>query len=64
MVDRENLYRNFGPKMIEAIITLLLSELNILRAKAGLSERTNLQMITALKSKLDSLEDYDYGEEL
>lgn len=60
MSDREDLYKKFGPKLIEAIVLIIKDEINILRGKAGLVERTNAQMITAIYNKLDSLGQYDF----
>jgi len=57
---REELYRAFGPQLLEAIVVIIKDEINLLRQQAGLPERTNQQIINAIKNKLDSLELYDW----
>ncbi len=57
---RKELYRKFGPKMMEALALTIKDELNILRAEAGLADRTNQQIVDALSSKLDGITDYDW----
>lgn len=63
MTTRNELYRAFGPKLIEAFADLVLDEINALRNIAGLNERTKQQMADALKSKLDLTEDYTWMNE-
>ena len=60
---RENLYRRFGPALLEAIVLVIKDEINILRAEAGLQERTKQQMIDAVETKLDGLSSYDWMNE-
>ena len=62
-MTREKLYRYFGPKLIEAVVLIIKDEINILRTKAELPERTNKQIITAISNKLDSLSDYNWMDE-
>lgn len=57
---RQSLYRQFGPKLLEAIVLVIKDEINLLRAEHGLAERTNQQLVNALQAKLDTLEDYDW----
>ena len=59
-MDRDKLYEHFGPMLLEATARVILDEINVLRIEAGLSERTIDQVITALKNKYDSLDDYDW----
>ncbi len=63
MAAREELYRAFGPKLIEANSMLILEQLNVLRMKANLPQLTMPQYIDALKNKLDSIPDYYWMEE-
>lgn len=60
MVTREQLYRKFGPILLNAIVMIVKDEINILRQEAGLAERTNQQLMNAIDSKLDELEEYDW----
>ena len=59
-VNRDALYRRFGPKIIEAIVLVIKDEINILRSAHGLPERTNQQLINAVEAKDDSLPLYDW----
>jgi len=57
---REDLYGRFGPELIEAVVKMVLDEINILRVEASLPERTTQQVMTALETKLDGLADMDW----
>jgi len=59
-MTREELYKMFGPLLLEAIVLIIKDEINILRTKAELSERTNEQIITAINNKLSLLSKYDW----
>ena len=59
-MTREELYKMFGPLLLEAIVLIIKGEINILRTKAELSERTNEQIITAINNKLSLLSKYDW----
>ena len=59
-MTREEIYRLFGPLLIEAIVLIIKDEINILRTNAGLPERTNQQVINAIEAKLNSLPDYEW----
>lgn len=60
---REELYRKFGPKLVEAIVLIVKDEINILRNEVGLPARTNEQLTNAVSEKLDSVPDYDWQGE-
>ena len=60
---REELYKYFGPKLIEAVVLVVKDEINLLRTQHGLSDRTNEQIIGAIENKLDNIADYDWMEE-
>ena len=60
MITREELYRGFGPMLIEAFALIVKDEINILRANHGLPDRTNQQIMDALKNKLDTLSTYNW----
>ncbi len=59
-LTRQEIYRRFGPKILEAVVMVIKDEINILRAAHGLPERTNQQLINAIESKDDSLPLYDW----
>ena len=58
--DREALFIRFGAQMMEAFALVIKDEINLLRTKAGLSERTYQQIINAIKNKLDGIDMYDW----
>lgn len=61
---REDLYRAFGPKLMEAQSLVILDEINALRVEAGLAERAPSQLVTALEAKLATIADYPWmGEQ-
>ena len=60
---REQLYRKFGPQLIEAIVMVIKDEINILRTQHGMAERTNQQLIDAIDTKLADVNDYDWMKE-
>ena len=62
MATREELYQKFGPKLVDAIVQVILDEINILRVEAGLPERTGAQVVDALNTKVDSIINYDWME--
>ena len=59
-MTRHELYQRFGAKLLEAIVLIIKDELNILRVKAGLSERTNEQLINVIGNKLSQVTNYDW----
>ena len=63
MSTRDQLYKAFGPKLIEALMRVLLDEINVLRAHAGLPERTREQAIEAIRNEYLSIPNYDWMTE-
>lgn len=59
-MTREEIYRRFGPLLLEAIVLVIKDEINALRAEHGLDERTNQQLINALENRLQILNKYDW----
>lgn len=53
---RGDLYGQFGPKLVEAVVTLMLEEINTLRTQASLPTYTPQQMMDALDTKLAGLD--------
>lgn len=60
MSQRDDLFKKFGPKLIEAFISIVLDEINILRVEASLTPRTPAQVFPAVLSKLNSCSDYEW----
>lgn len=60
MIARDELYRKFGPILIEALVLIIKDEINLLRTEHGLSERTNQQLMDAIENKLNNLSLYDW----
>jgi len=63
MATRSELYSAFGPKLVDALAQVILSEINILRAEAGLAERTSSQLVDAIAAKLGTIGNYDWMSE-
>jgi hypothetical protein len=58
--DRARIYNyKTDRKLIEAIVLIIKDEINILREKHDLAERTNEQIIVAIMNKLEILSDYE-----
>jgi hypothetical protein len=62
MANREELYRQFGPQLIEAIVKVIKNEINILRVIANKPERTNQQIMGAVSNELNNTPIYDWME--
>ena len=63
MSTRSELYEHFGPYLLEAITLIIKDEINILRTEAGLPERTNQQLVDAIKNRLDIGEEFQYEQD-
>ena len=61
--NRDDLYQRFGPLLLEAVVRLMLAEINKLRKEAGLPERTLQQVVESLQTQVDSLEGYPWMED-
>jgi len=59
-MNREELYRYFGPILLEATVLCIKDEINILRTELNLPERTNEQIIASLENKLSTLNKYQW----
>lgn len=55
---REKFFQRFEPKMVEAITLTCLDEFNRNRAWHGQTLLSTQQMVQAVSTKLDSMEDY------
>jgi len=63
MSKRDELFKTFGPKLIEATLHITLSEINIIRTELGLPERTPLQVWDQIMNHYSSLPDYEWMED-
>ena len=54
MANREDVYRKFGPKIIEALIRLLRKHV------PAFQSFTEQQIIDALDAEIESIPDYDW----
>ena len=61
MATKEDLYKAFGPMLMEAVLLVIKDEINALRAEAGLGERTTEQVVNAVSAKLETVERHDIG---
>jgi hypothetical protein len=59
-MTREEIYRHFGPQLLEALALTIKDEINLLRVKAGLPERTTQQLVDTLETKLNQCPKYDW----
>jgi hypothetical protein len=59
-MTRDELYRRFGPMLLEAVARVILDEINILRTQASLPERDLSQVVDAIENKLNLLTKYDW----
>ena len=57
---RSALYQHFGPKLIEAVVRVVRNEINVLRTEAGLPVRTHEQVVQAIETELNQIEDYEW----
>ncbi|MBA7613777.1 hypothetical protein ES703_21033 [subsurface metagenome] len=63
MVTRSEVFRRFGPFLNEAMMLVILEEVNVLRSFAGKPPRTEQQMLDQLGNHSTSLEPYDWMKE-
>lgn len=63
MAQRDDLFQQFGPLLIEAIVDFMLDTVNILRQEQGMPEITKDEYLTQLTNHVTELEPYDWMEE-
>ncbi len=63
MPNREELYRRFGPLLLEAMILVLLEQINVLRDNQGMPEITEQDLIDSLENHLSELSPYNWMTE-
>lgn len=59
-MQRDELYRHFGPILLEAMVLVLLNQVNILRHEQGMPKITEQDLIDSLNNHLSELEPYDW----
>jgi len=59
MSQRDELFRKFGPILLEAFMLMTLDAINALRQKAGLTPYTKQQALDEINNHLSTLEPYD-----
>ena len=62
MADRHDVYKQFGPLLVEAVADLLLGEINVLRAKLGLPEHSKKKMLKAIDDRLKTVTKLNWME--
>jgi len=60
MATRDELFRQFGPLLIEALFDFLLDNVNTLRRNQGMPEITKQEYIDQLSNHITELEPYDW----
>jgi len=60
MPKRDELFRRFGPRLLEATMLVLLEHINYLRKEQGLPEITEQDLIDSLNNHLSEIEPYDW----
>jgi len=60
LATRDELYRQFGPLLTEAITLLLLEHINLLRQEQGMPEITEQHLLDTLSNHITALPDYDW----
>ncbi len=60
MTARDDLYKQFGPKLMEALALVIMDEINLVRAQHALPDRTASEIVTAIENKLGPITDYDW----
>jgi len=55
-MKKEELMQYFGPKLIDAILQVFLEELNIVRTRQGMAEKTEVEIINKLEKRFNPLD--------
>lgn len=61
--ERNNFHGQFNAMLYEAMMKVLLAELNIVRVQAGLAEKTETELTAQIQTELDGLTEYDWMKE-
>lgn len=60
MDKRSEVFRMFGPKLLEGFLELIFAEVNELRTHVGLPPRTKEQVYDQIMNHTTTLPDYDW----
>lgn len=63
MSQRDELFRKFGPILLEAICLVILDEVNRLRTHVNMPPITKQDVLDELNNHLSELEPYDWMSE-
>jgi len=63
MAQRDELFRKFGPILLEAIVWLMAEECNRLRTKLGMQTITKEMFFDEINNHLSEIELYDWMNE-
>jgi hypothetical protein len=59
-IERDDIFRKFGPRLFEALVRLMLAEINELRSRAGLTEKTEKDFLNGLDEKNQNVTKYKW----
>lgn len=59
-MDREDISRQFGPKLIEGLIETLQDEINEIRAFIGMPSKDKASLLARVKDKEKNVLDYEW----
>lgn len=63
MPTRDKLFRKFGPLLLEALVKVLVDEMNLVHPGQGLPDVTYEEVFTKVENHLSSLDLYDWMKE-
>lgn len=64
MALRDDTMRMFGPILLEALVSMVLDEVNITRQQLGLPPRTKQELLQTINNHTTTLQPYDWMDEL
>lgn len=63
MAKRDELFKKFGPILLEAFAIMILEEVNRIRQHVGMPQITKQQVLDEINNHLSELEPYDWMQE-
>ena len=63
MANRNDIYKQFGPMLLEAQMLVLLEQINQLRKEHSMPEITEQDLLNSLNNRLPELELYPFLQE-
>ena len=58
--ERDNLFQQFGPILLEAFMIMVLDETNRLRKKLNMTQLTQLDVLNEISNHLSELQPYSW----